>query len=156
MSPWTAPPKESPAEQAERLIDETENGAPRREITFDGRAFQLIVAFFSFDQDSRRVSGYAHDALGRAVVAALVADGALRREMDRQSIYTEEERVMAPKVTVRLGPITLFVKASSFDPKTAQLMAMDRIALALVDSRGASAKVRKLLDEHDIVIARKT
>ena len=156
LSPWEKAPQATPKELTERLIEETPEGAPRREVTFDGRAFQLIVAFFSFDRDAKRLTGYAHDALGRALAAALKVDDALREEFQRQSIFTEEARVLAAKVTVRLGPVTLYVKASSFEPQMAQLMAMDRIALALADARNASKKVRKVIDEHDVVVARKT
>ena len=63
--------------------------------------------------------------------------------------------MLAAKVTVSLGPVSLYVKASSFDPKMAQLMAMDRIALSLADARNTSKKVRKVIDEHDIIVARK-
>jgi hypothetical protein len=155
LSPWEATKKESPADTAERMIEESPEGAPRREITFDGRAFQITVAFFSFDKDMKRMSSYAHDALGRALASALAVDSVLAREMARQSIFMDETKVLAAKVTIRLGPVTLFVKASSFDPKMAQLMAMDRIALAMVDSRNASVKVKKAMDDHDVVIARK-
>ena len=155
ISPWAAPEKESATDRAERMIEESPEGAPRREVTFDGRAFQLVVAFFSFDRDSTRLSGYAHDALGRAIVAAFKVDEVLLKEFSRQSIFTDEGKVLAAKVTVRLGPVSLYVKASSFDPKMAQLMAMDRIALSLADARNMSKKVRKVIDEHDIIVARK-
>lgn len=155
LSPWQTPKKETSEEKAERMIEESPEGAPRREITFDGRAFQITVAFFSFDKDQKRLASYAHDALGRALSSALVADGTLAKELTRQSIFTDEKKVLAAKVTIRLGPVTLFAKASSFDAKMAQLMAMDRLALAIVDSRNASAKVRKTMEDHDVVIARK-
>lgn len=155
FSPWAAVERESAKETAERTIEESVEGAPRREITFDGRAFQIVVAFFSFDKDANRLSGYAHDALGRGVEATLKVDDALRSEFTRQSIFTDPAKVMAAKVTVQLGLVTLYVKASSFDPKMAQLMAVDRIALAISDARGRSPKVRKSFEEHDIVVARK-
>ena len=155
ISPWATPKGESAKEQTERLIDESSEGAPKREITFDGRAFQLVVSFFSFDRDQPRLASYAHDALGRAISAALKVGGTLKGEFERQSIYTDESRVLAPKVTVRLGGLTLYVKASSFDSKMAQLMAMDRIALALADARNESKEVRRVIEEHDVVIARK-
>ena len=155
LSPWAAPGRESEQEKAERIIEDSVEGAPRREITFDGRAYQIVVPFFSFEKDPKRLSAYAHDALGRAVQATLKSDGTLRDELARQSIYEDASKVLAAKVTVTLGPLVLYVKASSFEPKMAQLMAMDRIALALSDARGLSIKVRKSLEDHGIVVARK-
>lgn len=155
MSPWAAAPKETAQDKAEQIIENSPEGAPRREISFDGRAFQIVVAFFSFDRDSKRLNSYAHDALGRAIASALKADPAMLQELKRQSIFLDESHLLAPKVTVRLGPITLYVKASSFDSKMAQIMSMDRIALALADASGISAKVRRTLEDHDVLIARK-
>ena len=82
-------------------------------------------------------------------------DSVLRQELARQSIYEDEAKVLAAKVTMTLGVLTLYAKASSFEPKMAQLMAMDRIALAISDARGLSLKVRKSLEDHGIVVARK-
>lgn len=155
LSPWAAPERESEKDRAERIIEDSVEGAPRREITFDGRAYQIVVPFFSFEKDPKRLSVYAHDALGRALQLALKVDTVLRQELARQSIYEDEAKVLAAKVTVTLGPLTLYAKASSFEPKMAQLMAMDRIALSLSDSRGISLKVRKCLEDHGIVVARK-
>lgn len=155
MSPWAATPKETAQDRAEQIIENSPEGAPRREVSFDGRSFQLVVAFFSFERDDKKLSAYAHDALGRAVASALKADPAMLQEFKRQSIFLDESHLLAPKVTVRLGPVTLYVKASSFDPKMAQLMAMDRIALAMADARGLSPKIRKTFDDHDVLVARK-
>lgn len=155
LSPWAAPERESETARAERIIEDSVEGAPRREITFDGRAYQIVVPFFSFEKNAGKLSVYAHDALGRAIQSALKVDSVLKEELARQSIYQDESRVLAAKVTVTLGPLILYVKASSFEPKMAQLMAMDRIALALSDARGISAKVRKCLDDHGILVARK-
>lgn len=155
MSPWATAPKETAQDKAEQIIENSPEGAPRREISFDGRAFQIVVAFFSFERDAKKLNSYAHDALGRAVASALKADPAMLQELKRQSIFLDESHLLAPKVTVRLGPVTLYVKASSFDPKMAQLMAMDRVALAISDACGLSVKIRKTLADHDVLIARK-
>jgi hypothetical protein len=155
VNPWIKPQGETPQQAAERAIEEAPEGAPKRDITFDGRAFHLRVSFYSFEKNQDRLSAFAHDALGRAISDALKVDGVLLSELKHQSIFLDEKQVLAAKVTVRLGPVTLYVKASSFDPKTAQIMAMDRIGLALANARNASAKVRKCFDEHELIIARK-
>ena len=153
-SPWTKR-REDPLEKAERTIEESLEGAPRREITFDGRAFQIVVAFFSLERDQKLLSGYAHDALGRAVKHLLTCDGSFLDDLNVQSIYLDHTKVMGPKVTMTLGPVTLYAKASSFKPAMAQLMALDRLALAISDAKGRSKKIKDALKDCDVVVARK-
>lgn len=156
LSPWAKPEHDTAVDRAERIAEESVEGVPRREMTFDGRAFQVTVAFFSLERDGAKLSKYAQDALGRAIDATLKVDKALLGEFARQSIVLDAQKLLAPKVTVTLGALTLYVKASSFDEKMAKLMAIDRIALALLDAKSQSAKVRKSLEDHDVLIARKS
>ena len=155
FSPWSTPVVETPKEKTERLIEESPEGAPRRTVTFDGRAFQIVVGLFSFDKDSRNLSNYAHDALGRAVTAVLKIDNALIDEFKRQSIFLDKANLLDPKVEIKLGSVTLYVKASSFDPKMATLMAFDRIALSLTNVSNNHKNIRTCLADHDIQLARK-
>ena len=155
MSPWAMKSGETPQEKAERVLEEVHEGMPRREMTFDGRAFQIVVAFFSLDREPEKLSTYAHDALGRVIQSALTVDKTLSQEFERQSITLDSNKMLSPKVTVPLGPITLYVKASSFEPKMAKLMAIDRIALALSDAKGRSAKIKTCLEDHDAAVVRK-
>jgi hypothetical protein len=155
ISPWATPKKETAEERLDRIQEESPEGIPQRQITFNGRAFQITVSFFSMDTDQARLSGYAHDALGRVITAALQVDDTLSVEFKRQSITRDPSTMLVPKVKVELGELALYVKASSFDAAMARLMALDRIALALSDACGASRKVRKVMTDHEVVVARK-
>jgi hypothetical protein len=45
LSPWAKPEHDTAVDRAERIAEESVEGVPRREMTFDGRAFQVTVAF---------------------------------------------------------------------------------------------------------------
>ena len=157
LSPWA---KTTPTNTAQaRAEAQLENGdgrdLPYREVTFDGRSLQIIVGFYTFDKDAPRLQAYAHDALGRAITHALGVDAELRRQLELQSVATDAAKMLAPKVTLTLGALVLYVKASSFDPKLARLMATDRLALSLADARNASKKVAQSLVDHSVTIASK-
>jgi hypothetical protein len=102
-----------------------------------------------------RIPTAKHDAAGLARfsrLARLRFEHSGPRALSPAVLLVED---VADAPTVTLGPLVLYAKASSFEPKMAQLMAMDRIALSLSDARGISLKVRKCLEDHGIVVARK-
>ena len=157
FSPWGMNKKESVQEKVQRAFAEDPSSIPTKTMTFDGRAFQIITAFRTYDKEPELLTSYAKDALGRAIDEALKKSPALKKELSLQSIYLEGDpaKDLHPTVTLLLGPLTLWVKASSFDPKMASLMAHDRLALAVVDASNLSKPIRDIFAEHNIIIARK-
>lgn len=157
FSPWGMNKKESVQEKVQRAFAEDPSKIPTKTMTFDGRAFQIITAFRTYDTDPELLTSYAKDALGRAIQEALKKNPALKKEMAIQSLYLENDsaKELHPTVTLSLGPMSVWAKASSFDPKMASLMAHDRLALAIVDASNVSKPVRDIFAEHNIIVARK-
>jgi hypothetical protein len=157
FSPWGINKKETIQEKVQRAFADDPSNIPTKVMTFDGRAFQIIVSFRSYDKDPDLLTSYAKDALGRALQDVIKKSPTFKKGLTTQSIYLEgaSEKELHPMVTLALGPLTLWVKASSFDPKMASLMAHDRLALAAVEAINQSKIVRDIFTEHNVIIARK-
>lgn len=150
LSPWEKKPEPTAIEKVIANSDEV----PKREIRFKGRAFHIYVRFYTADTDAEALTSYAKDALGTAISEILKIGTSTLEALQRQSIELDARKALWPKVTVNLGPVTLYVKASSYEPAMAELMAIDRIALALSNAKAENQKIRQHLDDRDIFITR--
>ena len=158
-NPWTKPP--SAQQQANEKVDAVIAGdphrkPPRRSIVFEGRSFQIAADFYTYELDPKHLTLYAADALGRAISEArLKAPQAINSNFARQSIVYDEAKATWPKVTWGLGELKLFVRASSHDAGLAFMMAVDRVALALMDAMMEAPALRTLFKDMGVALTRK-
>lgn len=131
-----------------------EDNAPVIRYTVSGRIYEICVAFRTFDKDRDKLAEYALVALGMALESCLKAFPNLVKMLEQQSIVLSTEKAPWPKVTLALGPVTIYAKAGSFDTKTAALMAFDRLALCLTDEV-LDAKGREALKSHLVKVNKK-
>lgn len=157
-NPWGKPPtkqQEANAKIDAILANDPTRKPPRRSSIFEGRSFQIVVDFYSFELDPAQLTRYAADALGRAITAAREKARAVESNLSRQSVVFEEDKALWPKVSLKLGPTTLFARASSHDPKLAYMMAIDRVSLALMDAMLEAPALRAFFTNAGIIITRK-
>lgn len=156
LSPWGLKREEPALTVEESLREKVRRG--RTPVAVQGRQYHLLVILpVTFKRDD--------SAVGNATTAAMHVLGeffarATTKELTAllavQKLAFKEEAIVGPRVSFELGPTKLYAAASSHDPKLAQAMALDRLALALTQARITIKGFDKLMAEHYLEIVRNT
>lgn len=160
ISPWS---KEAQPEVPEPTRRREE--APSHEVTgavpgvtdvipvrFEGRNYVLMVRCV-VPKRANPTPELARAQLGLMLFALFGRVKTARKYLQAQSIDTEPP--LGPKVTLQLGSLTLYARASSMDEELALRMAVDRLAMALLECRGWNPDTKRVLDEYGVVAVKK-
>ncbi len=150
-NPWekvTAPKPTEPVIQAPTSrLDE----APPLPVRFAGQSYNLQVGIIL--PKKVKVTPEQAEKFGRIVVGAALKDLFKKFPASRQIFRTQaiDDKVpFGPKITLELGDLILYAKASSMDPTLALKMTIDRVVLALMEVQSTFPGSKQILNDYII------
>jgi hypothetical protein len=149
LNPWAPKEAQVPAVEADGVrskvvLNEFDLGqeAPFMSVVFRGQTYGLRIQVVR-QRTEPEMYALANFVLGEFFAELLKKVPKARAILARQSIFTSPPA--APKVTLELGPVTLYATAGSTSLELAKKMTIDRIVLALLECRVDLPASREIL-----------
>ncbi len=150
-SPWQKPEAAKPEElKFDAPISRLEE-APPLPVRFIGQGYNLQVGIVL--PKKVKVSEEQAFKFARIVVGAAfkMLFQTFPRSMDIFRAQAIDNKMpLGPKITLELGDLILYAKASSMDPTLALKMTIDRIVLALMEVQSTYPTSKRILTDHHI------